>query len=212
MYLSARSLDLIIKMARKKKSRISKTRKTSRKELLSSPSSYRSLLFGAITVVVLFLIGVSVFQFLQSRKGDINGDGVSTEEIDEALKDAASYTVKPSDTLWSIAESELGSGFEWPKIADVNNIKTPEELEKGMKLTIPTKAAPTTEAASATPEPTKKDAVNNETYVIKRGDTLWSIAESVYKDGYKWVDLARVNNLDNNPDLIHADNKLIIPR
>jgi len=48
------------------------------------------------------------------------------------------------------------------------------------------------------------------TYTIKPGDDLWSISENVYKDGYKWVEIAKVNKLEN-PGLIHVGNKLIIP-
>ncbi len=48
------------------------------------------------------------------------------------------------------------------------------------------------------------------TYTINPGDDLWSISENVYHDGFKWVEIAKVNNLEN-PGLIHVGNKLIIP-
>ena len=54
------------------------------------------------------------------------------------------------------------------------------------------------------------DAKTSSTYTIKPGDDLWSISENVYKDGYKWVEIAKVNKLVN-PGLIHVGNKLIIP-
>ncbi len=47
-------------------------------------------------------------------------------------------------------------------------------------------------------------------YVVKRGDYLWKIAVEYYNDGYKWVEIAKVNNL-KNPDLLFAGQKLIMP-
>jgi nucleoid-associated protein YgaU len=48
------------------------------------------------------------------------------------------------------------------------------------------------------------------TYTVQTGDTLWNIAESAYKSGYKWTEIARANKL-SNPDSIEAGMKLSIP-
>ncbi len=48
------------------------------------------------------------------------------------------------------------------------------------------------------------------TYTIKPGDDLWSISENIYKDGFKWTEIAKINNIEN-PGLIYAGNKLTIP-
>lgn len=47
-------------------------------------------------------------------------------------------------------------------------------------------------------------------YTVVEGDTLWSIAENLYKSGYNWVDIAKANNL---PDVGHIEKGqvLIIP-
>lgn len=44
-----------------------------------------------------------------------------------------------------------------------------------------------------------------------KGDHLWGIAVRAYGDGYKWVEIARENNLVN-PNLIHPGNVLSLPR
>lgn len=56
-----------------------------------------------------------------------------------------------------------------------------------------------------------KDSKAQKTYIVKKGDYLWSISEAMYKSGYYWVEIARVNNLAN-PGLIYSGDKLIIPR
>lgn len=48
------------------------------------------------------------------------------------------------------------------------------------------------------------------TYTIKPGDDLWTISENIYKDGFKWTEIAKINNL-KNPGLIYAGNKLVLP-
>jgi nucleoid-associated protein YgaU len=52
--------------------------------------------------------------------------------------------------------------------------------------------------------------ISGNTYTVQHGDYLWKIAIEKYGDGYKWVDIARVNNL-KNPNIIHAGNVLSLP-
>lgn len=51
----------------------------------------------------------------------------------------------------------------------------------------------------------------NNSYVVKAGDTLWSISEKVYGSGYNWVDLVKANNLQN-PEIIEVGTKLKTPK
>ncbi|MCR9141574.1 MAG: LysM peptidoglycan-binding domain-containing protein [bacterium] len=50
--------------------------------------------------------------------------------------DAKTYTVKAGDTLWGVAQSQMGNGNLWQKIYDANKL-TSRSLEAGQKLTIP---------------------------------------------------------------------------
>ena len=55
-------------------------------------------------------------------------------------------------------------------------------------------------------------SVDGENYVtVKKGDSLWKIAVMQYNDGYKWVEIAKVNNL-NNPNVISDGDKLLLPK
>ncbi|MBB4143917.1 5'-nucleotidase C-terminal domain-containing protein [Rhizobium rhizoryzae] len=49
------------------------------------------------------------------------------------------YKVMKGDSLWKIAESTLGDGEDWKKIADANKIRNPNLIEIGSELQIPAK-------------------------------------------------------------------------
>ena len=51
------------------------------------------------------------------------------------------------------------------------------------------------------------DELRYTTYTIRPGDALWKIAR---KTGHFWLELARINKLEN-PDLIYAGDELLIP-
>jgi LysM repeat protein len=59
----------------------------------------------------------------------------------------------------------------------------------------------TTVQASNTTRPTAKNTPN--TYTVKAGDTLWSIAKTQYGDGSKYNQIAQNNNI-LNPSLIRV--------
>lgn len=49
------------------------------------------------------------------------------------------YTIQKGDSLWKIAQKELGSGHRWKYLYEINKerIKDPNRLKAGMKLIIP---------------------------------------------------------------------------
>lgn len=184
--------------------------------LLQSPDSMKSLIYGAITVIVLAVVLVLGFRTLsQNRTPELTDTSVMTQ--DESNK----YTVLEGETLWSIAEKEYNDGFKWTEIAEANNLVEPYVLEAGMELTIPaleeedvesSEVAETTVAPEATTTQEQgKNEVAGQTYTVVEGDNLWTIAERAYNDGYKWVEIANANQLPN-PDLIYVGTVLQLPR
>jgi nucleoid-associated protein YgaU len=51
-------------------------------------------------------------------------------------------------------------------------------------------------------------------YTVKKGDTLWSLSESVYGSGYNWVDVYSANekSLGKNPDALNEGMKITLPK
>ena len=100
---------------------------------------------------------------------------------------STTYTVKSGDSLWSIARD---FGVTIQELREANNL-TSDILQIGQVLVIPT--------ISETP-------IETEEYVVKRGDSLWSIAKTF---GVSVDDIKTANNLTTN--LLQIGQVLIIP-
>lgn len=202
-------------------------------------NSYTSLIYGVITVVVIFVLLLAGFRILNQNKmnQDITEDGLQTLNQEQSQN---LYEVKQGDTLWSIAEKELGDGFKWTEIAKANNLKNGSVIEKGAKIVIPgreevavvtsptvtelptttlepliTTAPTVTQTTTASPMPvqenTKGGRITGDVYVVQPNDNLWDICVRAYGDGYRWPKVAQDNKLFN-PDVIHAGNRIVLNR
>lgn len=147
---------------------------------------------------------------------------VKTESETKTNTDTKSYTVQPGDTLWDIAEKQVGSGYKYTEIAKLNKLKSAHHIEVGQKLQLAQKSttADTKQDASTfiqeqTPKGgtvTETDSDTN-TYTVKSGDTLWDIAGSKLGNPYRWVELYNANKtvVGNNPHLIYPGANLHLP-
>ena len=140
------------------------------------------------------------------------------EETDEPVEyipgDGNMHVVSEGETLWSISEKYYGTGFNWQEIAKINDLSGSYSIERGQELTIPDLKEEREELAVNKPvndAVPSENAIASATYTVVKGDDLWNIAVRAYGDGYKWVEIAEENDLDN-PDIIHSGNKLRLPR
>ncbi len=214
-------------------------------KLMQNSDSYKSLIYGIVTVVVLFIVIALGVRTLSQNRAEVDNQAAMTDEAKDVL--TSSYTVQEGETLWSIAEKSYGDGYAWVEIAKANKISEADSIEKGQKLiipkitptkvevamvsptTVPTEVVKPTAPSTPTPVVTKapqamdngaqkgmEDAnvmqkITANTYTVVAGDNLWTIAVRAYGDGYKWVDIAKNNNLDN-PNLIFSGNVLKLSR
>lgn len=169
-----------------------------------------SMLFGMVTVV---LVGILVFRMYDSKKPSITDESaetklvemigdveVTTSENGEKMpaKLAETYTVAAGDHLWSIAEANYGSGYNWVDIASENELAAPYTIAEGQELKLPKVAVielEVEEAVAMAPEPT--DKIEGSSYTVLKGDTLWDICVRAYSDGYRWSEVATANELVN---------------
>ena len=122
--------------------------------------------------------------------------------------EAKTYTVKDGDTLWSIAESQFGSGYNWVDIKTANSIKNANNITKDQVLFLPNVQP---KSATSTQVIDRNNAISDSNYSVEKGDNLWTISVRAYGDGYKWTDIAKSNSL-THPSLIYPGQKLSIPR
>lgn len=76
-------------------------------------------------------------------------------------------------------------------------------------------ARPAAESGMAAEEKAEKKGITSDTYVVKKGDCLWRIAEykDIYGDSYMWPIIYAANKKKiKNPNLIYPGQKLKIPR
>ncbi len=107
----------------------------------------------------------------------------------------ADYSVQKGDTLMKIAFETYGDIFKWKELYDWNKDKLSKasRLEVGMHLKY--KKPVTSPSLSK----------NGDPYLIKKGDTLGSIAYEIYAKRSKWKKLFSNNKgLIKNPNRIYA--------
>lgn len=161
------------------------------------------MILGAIVIVVVGMLVVNYFN--SKRAGSVlspNGEGSTTTE--------KTHTVVGGETLWSISEDLFGSGYNWTDIYNANGLKT-DKIEVGQKLVIPEVSPKQPTSTKVQVAQDNSSSISGSNYTVIKGDSLWKIAVRAYGDGYKWVEIAKANNL-KNPNLIHSGNVLILPR
>lgn len=107
--------------------------------------------------------------------------------FDGSLVNENYYIVKKGDSLWSIANKY---GLTVDKLKDINNLSS-NMLSVGQKLLIN--------------DGTDVDNVNENYYIVKSGDTLYSIAK---KYGLTVEELKKMNNLSSNT--LSINQKLLV--
>jgi nucleoid-associated protein YgaU len=106
-------------------------------------------------------------------------------------------TVKPGDSLWKFAAARLGDGHRWQELLALNpGLRNPDVLEVGSQIVVPASVAP--------PRVPVK-------YTARRGDTLWTIAESQLRRGTAWSCIAQANPDLRDTNLIHEGQVLLLP-
>ena len=124
---------------------------------------------------------------------DVTTSQESTSKVD--VKPSGNlYTVQKGDSLWKIAQKFLGDGSRYREIMSLNSL-TSTNIHAGLVLQIPDDSASTQTATK--------------TYTVKKGDSLWKIAQSVLGNGARYKEIMVLSGLTSTT--IHVGQTLTVP-
>ena len=132
------------------------------------------------------------FRFYVSRELP-NGIGLYDTDMNVSLED---YTIKESvDNGFDLTVSINLKQYISVTTTDINISSDGTATEEKTRVESP--QAPTPQ---------------NESYIVKKGDTLWALAKYYYGDGSKYKLIASANPQIINPNLIYVGQVLVIPK
>ena len=129
--------------------------------------------------------------FVEIRKKRLPPTSQQPDHTDHA----ASVLVAPGDSLWKIAERNLGSGTRWRELIAMNpEISDPNVIQVGERIRL-----------------SAKDSQNARQVVIRAGDTLWNVAQTQFGDARALSCIAHENPQLRRVDLIYPGQTLVLP-
>jgi nucleoid-associated protein YgaU len=112
--------------------------------------------------------------------------------------------VKRGDSFWKLAQVNLGDGHRWHEIVAINpSIVDPQHLVPGMTINI---LAATPAAPVAPREPTDSKLT------VRKGDSLWRIAQIKLGFGGFWGCIAKANPVIVDANRIYTGQTLNLPK
>lgn len=193
--------------------------------------NYLSVALG----ILVFLVAMTLI----FRSGDGRDEITDEAATDETLQEEMTYIVQPGDSVSSIARDELGSMDYADEIIQLNNLTSPDQIEVGQELMLPSvqddtmmedtaedamtedeadeammEKEQTDDSGETTMEAEKTEqtiSITGSSYTVRKGDHLWDIAERAYGDGNMYTTIIEANNL-MNPDRLTEGMVLRIPR
>jgi LysM repeat protein len=115
-------------------------------------------------------------------------------------------SVESGDSLWKLAEENLGHGKRWPELLAANpSIVNPNQIGAGTQLHLPSAVAATSNSA-------RHDGNSAASTIrVQKGDTLWALARISLGRSSAWPCLAAANPSISDPNRIYENQELIVP-
>jgi nucleoid-associated protein YgaU len=105
--------------------------------------------------------------------------------------------VKPGDSLWKLAEENLGKGTRWRELLAVNPaVVDANHIDAGSQIFLPSIASSFRTATRI---------------IVRKGDTLSQIAQTQFGRGSLWPCIAQANRSIHDPNLIYEGQSLLLP-
>ena len=105
--------------------------------------------------------------------------------------------VQRGDSLWKLAQQNLGGGLRWHELLAANpSVVDPQRLGVGTKLVVP---------AATVSMPTSSRII------VRKGDTLWALAQTHLGRATSWTCIAQANPMVPDPQRIFVGQELLLP-
>jgi nucleoid-associated protein YgaU len=106
-------------------------------------------------------------------------------------------TVQPGDSLWKLAQQNLGEGLRWHDLVAVNPaIVDPNHIVAGSHIFLPAIASRFRTATRI---------------IVRKGDTLSDIARTYFGHASRWSCIAEANPAIRDANLIYESQVLLLP-
>ena len=106
-------------------------------------------------------------------------------------------TVRAGDSLWKLAQRNLGHGARWSELLPLNpGIRDPDHIQAGSRIYLPPAVSPGRPATK---------------FTVRKGDTLSKIAQTRFGHASLWSCIARANPNLRDANLIHEGQVLLLP-
>jgi nucleoid-associated protein YgaU len=106
-------------------------------------------------------------------------------------------TVQPGDSLWKLAQQNLGDGLRWHDLVAANPaIVDPNHIVAGSHIFLPSIATRFRTATSI---------------IVQKGDTLSEIARTHFGHASLWLCIAQANPVVHDANLIYEGQSLLLP-
>lgn len=189
-----------------------KSKQTSEKQ---SDSTMKNIAIAALVILLLLAgIGFLIFGLVQSVGNDDNDGDNKTETTDN-------NDDKDNDNKGSVNGDAASDSDNDDQDDDKNNDDTDDNNGSNPTGNRDISSAnagrfPTTNVAYRRGNDYKFGDIKGDSYTVRRGDTLWQIAEARYGSGYAWTEINKANgnfrNLPNGkPVLIRSGQTIILP-
>jgi nucleoid-associated protein YgaU len=116
---------------------------------------------------------------------------------------ATTHVIAKGETLGDISTQHYGTSKKWKLIQDANAGLDPSRLKEGQNITIPAAEA------GAQPAVASNGKAEGSTYIIRSGDSYYSIAKSQLGSHGRWREIEQLNGIPSEE--LHVGQKIKLP-
>jgi nucleoid-associated protein YgaU len=120
--------------------------------------------------------------------------------VERTSSSVHTVTVQPGDSLWKLAQQNLGRGSRWQELLAANpGIVDPTRLAAGTQIVVPPQTS------------TLKTVKSEAKIAVQKGDTLSAIARANYGRAAAWRCIAQANPEIADANRIYEGEQLLLP-